>query len=127
MPHNFYPGQSVVCVDDKVPLEGGVTVKDAQIAEGTVYVVRWCGWAHLYVVGDYYGLKLEGVDSKFGEAWGVPDAPYAARRFRPLEPISIFKAIAADPSHKINAPEGPARGKPVREGVPGRRQKEVVE
>ena len=123
----FHPGQEVVCIDDKVPLENGTVVKDAQITEGNIYTVRWCGMAHLYVVGDYYGLKLVGVDSKFGEAYGVPDAPYNARRFRPLvrDPIAVFRAIAENPRMPINAPEGPLRA-PDDGGVEKEREKEVV-
>jgi hypothetical protein len=108
--NQFYVGQEVVCIDDKVPLEGGAIVKDAAITEGQVYRIRWVGMASHYVFGDYLGVKLEGVDSKFGEAWGVKDAPFAARRFRPLvnDPIAIFRQIAADPhGYKVTGPEGP--------------------
>ena len=117
---SLHIGQQVVCIDDKVPLAGGGTVKDANITEGQIYTVRWVGMAHLYVVGDYLGVKLEGIDSKFGEAWGVPDAPYAARRFRPLvkDPIALFRRIASDPNGPLpGAPEGPKRK--VREEVDG--------
>lgn len=122
----FYPGMQVVCVDDKVPLENGAVVKDAQITEGHVYTVRWCGMAHLYVVGDYYGIKLVGVDSKFGAAYGTPDAPYNARRFRPVQPIEIFRAIAADPRQPVQSPEGPVRGLPDGGGNVKEREKEEV-
>jgi hypothetical protein len=108
---DLYPGQEVVCIDDKVPLEGGVTVKDANITEGKIYRLRWVGMANHYVFGDYLGVKLEGINSGFGEAWGQPDAPYAARRFRPLvkDRLAVFRHIAADPSHKVDGPEGPLR------------------
>lgn len=107
---DLYVGVDVVCIDDQAPLGGGKFVKDANITEGVVYRVRWVGMANLYPLGDYLGVKLDGVDSKFGEAWGVPDAPYAARRFRPLvkDPLAVFKAIAADPhGFKVTGPEGP--------------------
>lgn len=107
--HDLYIGCDVVCIYDKVPLEGGITVKDANITEGQIYRVRWVGMASHYVFGDYLGVKLEGVDSKFGEAWGVPDAPYAASRFRPLvkDPLAIFRRIATDPEYRVEGPEGP--------------------
>jgi hypothetical protein len=117
MSHSFYVGQDVVCIDDQVPIEGGRIVKDDAITEGQIYTLRWVGMASHYVFGDYLGVKLEGVDSKFGEAWGQKDAPFAARRFRPLvtDPLAVFRQIAADPNHKIDAPEGPVRKAPVRE------------
>jgi hypothetical protein len=117
---DIYPGVEVVCVDDQVPLAGGGFVKDANITEGTVYRIRWVGMAHLYTLGDYLGVKLEGVDSGFGEPWGVPDAPYAARRFRPLvkDPLAWARRIATDPEFKVNAPEGPVR-------VPEKEKEEV--
>jgi hypothetical protein len=109
--HDLYIGCEVVCIDDQVQLMGGGTVKDAAITAGQVYRVRWVGMAKHYVFGDYLGVKLEGVDSKFGEPWGEPDAPFAARRFRPVvkDPIAWARAIAADPSTPITGPEGPAR------------------
>lgn len=126
--HDLYVGVECVCVDDKVPIAGGGVVKDANITEGHVYRVRWVGMAHLYPVGDYLGVKLDGVDSKFGEPWGVPDAPYAARRFRPLvkDPIAMFRAIAADPhGFVVDGDEGPLRA-PDDGGVVKEREKEEV-
>lgn len=113
--NHFHVGMEVQCIDDQVPLEGGITVKDANITEGQIYRVRWVGMASHYVFGDYLGVKLEGIDSKFGEAWGVPDAPYAATRFRPLvsDPLAWARAIAADPSGKVTGPEGPVRDEPL--------------
>ncbi|MBZ9921810.1 CAP-Gly domain protein [Mesorhizobium sp. BR1-1-7] len=116
---DLYPGVEVVCIDDQVPLADGTSVKDANITEGQTYRLRWVGQATHYVFGGYLGVKLEGVDSKFGEAWGVPDAPYNAKRFRPLvkDPIALFRSIAADPTRTIDGEEGPRRNKklPVRE------------
>lgn len=111
----FYVGQEVVCIDDKVPLAGGGVVKDAAITEGQVYRVRWVGMASHYVFGDYYGLKLEGIDSKFGEAWGEPDAPFAARRFRPLvkDKLGSLRALLAGngPAPSIEEPKRPVKVK----------------
>lgn len=125
---DFYPGQQVVCVDDKVPLIDGSVVKDKAITEGQVYTLSWVGVAKHYVFGEYLGVCLEGIASRFGAEEGRPHMPYAARRFRPLvkDRLAVFRRIAADPDYKIDAPEGPVRDKPVREGVPGRRQKEEV-
>ena len=112
----FHVGQQVVCIDDKVPLEGGSTVKDAAITEGQIYTVRWVGVASHYVFGDYLGVKLEGVDSKFGEAWGVKDAPFAARRFRPLveDKLASFRGLLAG-GPLTPSIEEPRRKAPVKE------------
>lgn len=128
MSWDFHVGMAVVCIDDKVPLAGGATVKDANITEGQVYRVRWVGMAHLYPIGDYLGVKLEGVDSKFGEAWGVPDAPYAARRFRPVvkDPIAWARQIAADPHTPVHGEEGPLRGEPDDGGAVKEKELEEV-
>jgi len=125
--HDLYVGVEVICIDDQVPLEGGKFVKDANITEGQTYRVRWVGMASHYVFGDYLGVKLDGIDSRFGEAWGVPDAPYAARRFRPLvkDPLSIFRAIAVDPKFEVDAPEGPMRGEPLPDDVGEVKEREV--
>ncbi|MBZ9973543.1 CAP-Gly domain protein [Mesorhizobium sp. BR1-1-12] len=125
---DLYPGQEVICIDDQVPLADGSSVKDANITEGQTYRLRWVGQATHYVFGDYLGVKLEGINSGFGEAWGQPDAAYAAKRFRPLvkDPLAFARRIAANPHDAINAPEGPVRGKPVREGAPKRKVKEEV-
>lgn len=128
--HDLYVGCEVICINDQVPLSDGRTVKDANITEGQVYRIRWLGMAHLYTVGDYLGVKLEGVDSRFGEANGVPDAPYNATRFRPLvkDPIAVFRAIAADPhGYKVDAPEGPVRDEPLPDDGEGVREKEKEE
>lgn len=78
------PGDKVVCIDDKVPLAGGAVVKDGNLTEGEIYEVRWYGKETHYTLGTYYGVKLVGVDSKFGDAWATPDCAYDARRFRPV-------------------------------------------
>lgn len=122
--HDLYTGCEVVCVDDKVPLEGGAVVKDAMITEGNVYRIRWIGVVNHYVFGEYLGVRLEGVDSKFGDAWGVKDCPYHNRRFKPLikDKLASLKQIAADPDGwKPDAKEGPLHPngplpEPVREG-----------
>lgn len=125
--HDLYVGCDVVCIDDKVPLVSGSTVKDKNITEGEVYRIRWIGIAKDYVFGEYLGVKLDGIKSDIGGEWRNPDAPYNARRFRPLvrNPIAIFKRIATDPDYKIDAPEGPLHPDgPLKEPE---REKEVVE
>ncbi|WP_206681887.1 CAP-Gly domain protein [Mesorhizobium sp. NZP2298] len=124
---DLYPGQEVICIDDQVPLADGTSVKDANITEGTIYRLRWVGMATHYVFGDYLGVKLEGVNSGFGEAWGQPDAPYNAKRFRPLvkDTIAVFRSIAADPTRTIDAPEGPRRGKKLPVRAPSREKTKV--
>lgn len=109
--NHFHVNQKVVCVDDKVPIEGGGIVKDAYITEGQIYTLRWVGMTSHYVFGDYLGVRLAGIQMNETRDYGEPDCPYNARRFRPLvkDPIAVFSAIAADPSQKINAPEGPVR------------------
>jgi hypothetical protein len=115
--NQFHVNQQVVCIDDKVPLEGGKVVKDANITEGEVYTIRWVGMASHYVFGDYLGVKLEGVDSKFGESWGVPDAPYAARRFRPLvnDRLGSLRALLVPGQPLAPSIEEPKRKAPVKE------------
>ncbi|UYE95910.1 hypothetical protein KNLIENLN_00098 [Sinorhizobium phage NV1.1.1] len=117
MTYQFHVGQEVVCIDDKVPLEGGATVKDAAITEGQTYTLRWVGMASHYVFGSYMGVKLEGVDSKFGEAWGLKDAPFAARRFRPLvqDRLGSLRALQNPNQPIAPAPEEPRRRAPVKE------------
>jgi len=119
-------GCDVVCIDDKVPLVDGTTVKDKAITEGEIYVIEWIGIVNNYVFGEYLGVRLKGVNSRFGAENAQPHTPYAARRFRPLvrDPIALFKRIATDPDYKIDAPEGPRRDTPLPEPE---REKEVVE
>lgn len=116
--NQFYVGQDVVVVDDQVPLMGGTTIKDAVLTVGDVHRIRWLGMATHYVFGEYLGVKLEGVDSRFGEAWGIKDAPFNAKRFRPVvhDPLASLKNLAADPNGYVpGAPEEPKRVK-IKEG-----------
>ncbi|WP_313666277.1 hypothetical protein [Shinella sp.] len=117
MTHQFYAGMQVVCIDDQVPLEGGKTVKDANLTEGDIFTLRWVGMASHYVFGDYLGVKLEGIDSKFGEAWGLSDAPYAARRFRPLvkDRLGSLRALLVPGQPLAPSTEEPRRRGKVKE------------
>lgn len=113
--YDLYVGCDVVCIDDQVPLAGGTFVKDKNITEGVVYRIRWIGMTKDYVFGDYLGVKLDGVKSDMGGEWRNPDAPYNARRFRPVvkDPLAMFRQIAADPhDYEVTGPEGPVRGVP---------------
>ncbi len=113
--NHFHVNQQVVCINDQVPIEGGLTVKDARITDGQIYTLRWVGMTSHYVFGEYLGVRLEGIQMNEGMTYGEPDCPYAATRFRPLvtDPIAVFRSILADPNKKIDAPEGPARVKEV--------------
>lgn len=108
--HKFHVGQEVVCVDDKVPLMGGAIVKDKEITEGQIYTIKWLGISNHYVFGEYLGVKLKGVDSRFGAENGMPHYPYNAKRFRPLvsDPLAVFRNMVVDPNgYKPDTPEGP--------------------
>lgn len=120
--NQFYAGQKVVCINDKYPIVGGGLIKDQFITEGETYVLRWVGMTTHYVFGEYLGVRLVDIDSKFGEAYGEKDCPYMASRFRPLvtDPIAVFRAIAANPNDEIKETNEPRL--PVR-----RKVKEVVE
>lgn len=106
--NHFHVGQKVVCVDDKFK---NVSI-DQGIREGQIYTLKWVGMYQHYVDGEFSGVKLAEVDrgnDDGPEGYGAADMPFAARRFRPLvsDPLSIFRAIAADPSFQVTAPEGP--------------------
>lgn len=114
--NHFHAGQQVVCIDDKVPIEGGGIVKDAYITEGQIYTLRWVGMTSHYVFGNYLGVRLAGIQMNESRDYGEPDCPYNAGRFRPLvkDPIAVFRAILADPKQEIketNEPRKPARVK----------------
>lgn len=121
---DFYPGQEVVCVDAKTPPR---TTIPLPIEEGKTYVLRWVGPYNSYVDGEFIGVRLEGIERGVCPTYGHDDPPFHSRRFRPLvkDTLAIFRRIAADPDFKIDAPEGPVRGKPVREGAPKRKKEEV--
>ncbi|MBZ9659740.1 CAP-Gly domain protein [Mesorhizobium sp. ESP-6-4] len=124
MSWDFYPGQEVICVDAKSPPR--VTIP-LGLVEGQTYVLRWVGEYDNYVDGPFIGVRLVGVNRGKDPTYGFEDPPYNAKRFRPLikNPIAFARRIAADPNQQIDAPEGPVRGKPVREGAPKRKKEEV--
>jgi len=126
--HDLYPGVQVVCIDDKVPLMGGQIVKDKYITEGEVYTLMWVGMVNNYVFGEYLGVTLKGVESRFGAENAQPHTPYNAKRFRPVvsDPLAVFKRIAVDPDFKVGAPEGPVRGLPDGGDDVKKREKEEV-
>lgn len=106
--NQFHVGQQVVCIDDKFK---NVSI-DQGIREGQIYTLSWVGMYQHYVDGEFLGVKLAEVDrgnDDGPEGYGAADMPFAARRFRPLvsDPLSIFRAIAADPRGPVDAPEGP--------------------
>lgn len=91
----FHAGMDVVCIDDQVPLAGGGFVKDANITKGVVYRIRWLGMAHLYPVGDYLGVKLEGIDSGFGEPLGCAGCTVCRAAVSPAGARS-YRAVSTD-------------------------------
>lgn len=116
--NHFHAGMQVICINDQVPIEGGLTVKDARITEGQIYTLRWVGMTSHYVFGEYLGVRLEGIQMNEGMTYGEPDCPYAATRFKPLvkDPIALFRSILADPKQEIketNEPRKPVRVKEV--------------
>ncbi|WP_246679532.1 MULTISPECIES: hypothetical protein [unclassified Mesorhizobium] len=124
--NTFHVGMQVVCVDAKVPPH--VTIP-LGLKEGAIYVIRWIGPHNSYVDGEFIGVRLEGVERGQCPTYGHDDPPFNAKRFRPLvsDPLAIFRRIATDPDFKIDAPEGPVRDRPTREGAPRRKVKEEVE
>ncbi|WP_181181024.1 hypothetical protein [Mesorhizobium sp. B2-2-4] len=123
--NTFYPGQEVVCVDATQPPR---TTIPLGITEGQTYVLRWVGPYTSYVDGEFIGVRLEGIERGQCPTYGHDDPPFNARRFRPLvsDPLAIFRRIAVDPKFKVDAPEGPVRDRPTREGAPRRKVKEEV-
>ena len=119
---HFYPGQEVVCVDASQPERVTIPIG---LVEGQVYTLRWVGDFNNYVDPPFIGVRLLGINRGKDPTYGFEDPPYAARRFRPLvkDKLAVFRRIAADPNYKIDAPEGPVRGKPV--VVPKREKEEV--
>ena len=88
----FKVGDQVVCVDDKFPF---VSI-DQGIREGEIFTVRWVGNYRHYVDGDFYGIKLEGVDrgnDDGPEGYGAADMPFRASRFRPLVQPKVTREL----------------------------------
>jgi hypothetical protein len=123
--NNLFVGQEVVCVDAKAPPR---TTIPLGLEEGAIYVIRWIGPYNSYVDGEFIGVRLEGVERGVCPTYGHDDPPFNAKRFRPLvsDPLAIFRRIATDPDFKIDAPDGPVRDRPTREGAPRRKVKEEV-
>jgi hypothetical protein len=117
--NNIHVNQQVICIYDKVPIESGVMVKDAQITEGEIYTIRWVGPTSHYVFGDYIGVRIEGIVAQFGMAYGDPDCPYNAKRFRPLvtDPIALFRSYLVDPNAPIKETNEPRKPVRVKEDV----------
>lgn len=90
--HAFYPGQEVVCVDDKAPPGMILGVK-----VGEVYKLRWVGMYRSYINGDYLGVKLQGVARPECGISGEQDIPFRAARFRPVvrDRLSTLRSVAA--------------------------------
>lgn len=127
---HFHVNQDVVCINAKQPAS---TTLPSELTEGQTYKIRWLGIHKHYLDDEYVGVRLEGIDRGTCQIWGDVDTPFRADRFRPLvsDPLAIFRQIAADPSGKIEGPEGPVRGEPAGdrpdggEGVKEREKEEV--
>ncbi|MDX0007856.1 hypothetical protein GOB40_14055 [Sinorhizobium meliloti] len=117
MTYQFHVGMEVVCIDDKVPLEGGIVVKDAAITEGTVYKIRWVGVATHYIDGEFIGIKVEEIMRGEDREFGYHDMPFHSRRFRPLvnDRLASLRALQNPNQPIAPAPEEPRRRAPVKE------------
>lgn len=73
----FRIGMKVVCVDAKDSNLGWSW--DSLLEEGKVYTVREVKKAHFPGVGEYEGVRLEGVVREC-----MFDTPYFSHRFRPV-------------------------------------------
>lgn len=126
--HDLYVGCEVVCVKATYDPTQHTSIAP-ELVEGQVYKVSWLGMYNHYLDGEYLGVRVEGINRGICPHWGYDDQPFRASRFRPLvkDPLSIFRAIAADPKFEVTAPEGPLRGVPDDggEGVK-EKEKEVV-
>lgn len=125
--HKFYVGQDVVCVKATYDASQNTTITP-ELVEGQVYKIRWLGIYSHYLDGEYLGIKVEGIDRGICPHWGYVDQPFRASRFRPVvnDPLAVFRNMVADPDgYKPSSPEGPVRGKPVREGAPKRKKEEA--
>ncbi len=72
-------GQNVICIDAKVLPEQYIEIK-----EGETYTVRWAGMCSSYLHGDYFGVRLVGINRGVCPQFGEEDPPFNARRFRPV-------------------------------------------
>lgn len=93
----FYVGQRVVCVDDST-LGVTFTSDGFRLKRGTVYTVTAIRPFVSSIVGETIGLQLSEHPIDNGKC-----GKWRAGRFRPVESkaMSIFRAIAADPSRKL--------------------------
>lgn len=92
----FYVGQKVVCVDDKLG-PNPILATPWRLVRGNEYTVRWVGWYEHKRSGLIFGVRLSGI-----ERVQPRDTPYRANRFAPLESkaIQLFRKIAADATSK---------------------------
>lgn len=97
----FYVGQKVVCVDDacvdRCPIAGYIGAGDLDgLTAGKLYTVSQvrCGHGHEFIaVSEIIRAKPT----------AMYDDAFSSSRFRPIEykSMSIFRAIAADPTRKL--------------------------
>lgn len=72
-------GDDVVCINDKTLPEQFLGIQ-----AGETYTVRWAGRARSYLAGDYFGIRLVGVNRGICPEFGDDDPPFRASRFRPV-------------------------------------------
>ncbi|TDH35742.1 hypothetical protein E2A64_10430 [Pseudohoeflea suaedae] len=110
---HFQVNQEVVCIDDsQPPLSQPLRVK-----KGEIYVVRWIGPFYHYMLGEYIGVRLKGIDQGICPDWGYEDVPFQAKRFRPLveDRIGMLRALLVPNQPVTPTIDEPRRKAPVRE------------
>ena len=81
-------GDTVVCVNDDVYAEQYI-----EISKGEIYKVRWAGACRTYLGGDYFGVRLEGINRGVCPQFGEDDPPFRADRFRPVVKPKTVKEL----------------------------------
>lgn len=97
----FYVGQRIVRVKRTCGSSPDETTPRLEIGE--ICIVRWIGMSRFFgVVGEIPAIRIVERVRTFSHGF-YRDWPLTAEDFRPLEPraMSIFRAIAADPSRKL--------------------------
>ena len=84
------PGDDVACINDEIMPEQYLGIR-----KGEIYKVRWAGSCSTYLGGDYYGVRLEGVNRGVCPEFGEEDPPFRADRFRPVVKPKMAKEMEA--------------------------------
>lgn len=92
---NFRVGQKVVCVDASIT---GVHCgrPEYELTEDGIYIIRWIGRG-IYRLGEFDGVRVEGVVRARRLRDLMDDLPFGAHRFRPIVErktnIAVFTAM----------------------------------